>query len=51
MKIKNLRDKLELSTLIGIFLLSVMSLAPAANADELVHEFKNPSFAEYVKLS
>ena len=45
MKIKNLRDKLELSTLIGIFLLSVLSLTPAANADELVHEFKNPSFS------
>ena len=45
MKIKNLRDKLELSTLIGIFLLSVLSLTPAANADELFHEFKNPSFS------
>ena len=45
MKVKNLRDKLELSTLIGIFLLSVLSLTPAATADELVHEFKNPSFS------
>jgi hypothetical protein len=45
MKIKNLRDKLEVTTLIGIFVLSVLSLTPNANADELVHEFKNPSFS------
>ena len=45
MKIKNLRDKLELGTLIGIFLISVFALTPNAEADELVHEFKNPSFS------
>ena len=42
---EKIRDKLELGTLITIFLLSIISLSPNISADELVHEFKNPSFS------
>jgi len=45
MKIKNLRDKIEITTLISLFLFSVLALTPNVSADELVHEFKNPSFS------
>ena len=45
MTIKNLRDKLELTTLIGIFLMSVLALTPNVQASELVHKFGNPSFS------
>ena len=47
MKIKNLKDKLELGTLIGIFLISVFALTPNVEADELVHKFKSPSFSGF----
>ena len=45
MKKERIRDKLEIGALISIFLLSIISLSPNINADELVHEFKNPSFS------
>ena len=47
MKIKKIftRDNLEISTLIGIFLISVLALTPNVNADEIKHKFKNPSFS------
>ena len=45
MKKKRLSDKLELATLIGIFMISVFALTPNTAADELVHEFKSPSFS------
>ena len=37
MKIKKIftRDNLEISTLIGIFLISVLALTPNVNADEI----------------
>ena len=45
MKIKKLRDKFEVVTLIGIFLISIFALTPTVTADELTHKFKNPSFS------
>ena len=44
MKNEKIKDKLEISALIGIFLISIMAISPGANADE-VFEFKNPSFS------
>ncbi len=45
MKMKKLRDKFEVVTLIGIFLISIFALTPTLTADELTHKFKNPSFS------
>lgn len=45
MKKKRIRDRVEVATLIGIFLISVFALTPNTAADELVHEFKSPSFS------
>ena len=43
MKRKVKESKLELITLIGIFVILVLGVSPTATADELVHKFKNPS--------
>ena len=45
MKRKVKESKLELITLIGIFVILVLGVSPTATADELVHKFKNPSFS------
>ena len=45
MKKERIKDKLEVSALIGIFLLSVLAITPTANADEIKFGFKNPSFS------
>ena len=42
---EKLRDKLELGVLISIFVVSIISLSPSVQADELVHKFKSPSFS------
>lgn len=39
-----IKDRLELSTLITLFVISVLAMSPVANAD-IVHKFKNPSFS------
>tara|TARA_B100001057_G_C22860635_1_gene954382 strand:- start:2917 stop:3435 length:519 start_codon:yes stop_codon:yes gene_type:complete len=44
MKNEKIKDKLEISALIGIFVISIMAISPGANADE-VFKFKNPSFS------
>jgi len=44
-KKERIKDKLEVSALIGIFLLSVLAITPTANADEIKFGFKNPSFS------
>ena len=44
MKKERIKDKLEVSALIGIFLLSVLAITPA-HADEIKFGFKNPSFS------
>tara|TARA_Y100000114_G_scaffold153467_1_gene173502 strand:- start:5921 stop:6397 length:477 start_codon:yes stop_codon:yes gene_type:complete len=41
---KKTREKIELGTLIGIFIISVLGVSNL-NADEMVHKFKNPSFS------
>ena len=45
MRKEKLRDKLELGVLISIFVVSIISLSPSVQADELVHKFKSPSFS------
>ena len=45
MKKEKLRDRVELSLLITIFVLSLIGLTPNVNADEIKHKFKNPSFS------
>ena len=42
---EEIKDKLEIFALVGIFTLSLLSLTPAVSADEIVHKFKNPSFS------
>ncbi len=44
MKNEKIRDKLEISALIGIFVISILAISPGVNADE-IFEFKNPSFS------
>ena len=39
------KNTLELSALVGIFALSLLSLTPAVYADEIVFKFKSPSFS------
>lgn len=41
---KKTKEKIELGTLIGIFIISVLGVSNA-HADEMVHKFKNPSFS------
>ena len=41
---KKTKEKIELGTLIGIFIISVLGVSNL-NADEIVHKFKNPSFS------
>ena len=41
---ERIKDKLEVSALIGIFLLSILAITPA-HADEIKFGFKNPSFS------
>ena len=45
MRKEKLRDNLELGVLISIFVVSIISLSPSVQADELVHKFKSPSFS------
>ena len=45
MRKEKLRDRLELGVLISIFVVSIISLSPLVQADELVHKFKSPSFS------
>ena len=40
-----MREKAELVTLISIFMLSLVGVSPNVYADEIVHQFKNPSFS------
>ena len=40
-----LRDRVEITALITIFLLSLLGLTPNVYGDEIVHKFKNPSFS------
>ena len=40
-----MREKVELVTLISIFMLSLVGVSPNVYADEIVHQFKNPSFS------
>ncbi len=42
---EKIKDKIEISILIGIFMISIVSLTPSVYADEIVHKFKNPSFS------
>ena len=37
-------NKLEVATLITIFMVSILAVSPNVNAD-VVHKFKNPSFS------
>ena len=41
---KKTKEKIELGTLIGIFIISVLGVSNL-HADEMVHKFKNPSFS------
>jgi len=41
---KKTKEKIELGTLIGIFIISVLGVSNV-HADEMVHKFKNPSFS------
>jgi hypothetical protein len=43
-KIKKIREQAEVFTLVSLFIVSIMAVAPA-NATEIVHKFKNPSFS------
>ena len=45
MRKEKVKDNLELGVLISIFVVSIISLSPSVQADELVHKFKNPSFS------
>lgn len=45
MRKEKIKDNLELGVLISIFVVSIISLSPSVQADELVHKFKNPSFS------
>ena len=42
---EKIKNTLELSALVGIFALSLLSLTPAVYADEIVFKFKSPSFS------
>ncbi len=44
MKNEKIKDKLEISALIGIFVISILAISPGVNADE-IFKFKNPSFS------
>lgn len=44
MKNDKCKDNLEIGTLVGLFLVSIMAVAPV-QAQEIVHQFKNPSFS------
>ena len=38
------RERIEVGTLIAIFLIATIAVSPSIHADEMVHKFKNPSF-------
>ena len=38
-------DRVEITVLSGIFLISVLAISNPLQADEIVHKFKNPSFS------
>tara|TARA_Y100000033_G_scaffold49368_1_gene57611 strand:+ start:1506 stop:2042 length:537 start_codon:yes stop_codon:yes gene_type:complete len=42
--IEKMKDRLEVSVLVMLFVISVMAVSPNAHAD-IVHKFKNPSFS------
>ena len=44
MKNDKCKDNLEVGTLVGLFLVSIMAVAPV-QAQEIIHQFKNPSFS------
>jgi hypothetical protein len=39
------RERIEVGTLIAIFLIATIAVSPSIHADEMVHKFKNPSFS------
>ena len=41
---EKMKERIELGTLVGFFLLSIFAITPV-NAQEIVHKFKNPSFS------
>ena len=45
MKEGKVRSRIELITLLGIFVISLFGLTPKAYGDELTQKFKNPSFS------
>ena len=49
MKKENRREmikaKIEIISLVSIFVLSLLAVSPNAHGDEIVHKFKNPSFS------
>ena len=40
-----LKEKVEIITLVSIFLISILAVSPNVQASPIVHEFKNPSFS------
>ena len=44
-KIKKIKEQAEVFTLVSLFIVSIMAVAPNVNATEIVHKFKNPSFS------
>ena len=42
---EKMREKIELGFLVGIFMLSIAAVSPNIDAQEIVHQFKNPSFS------
>ena len=44
-KKEKLKEKIEIITLVSIFLVSILAVSPNLDASPIVHEFKNPSFS------
>ena len=42
---RRIKSSLELLTLVFVFFIVIIGLIPNANADEIKHKFKNPSFS------
>ena len=43
--IEKMKDRLEVSVLVMLFVISVIAVSPNAYAADIVHKFKNPSFS------
>ena len=43
--IEKMKDRLEVSVLVMLFVISVIAVSPNAHAADIVHKFKNPSFS------